>query len=176
MNGQAKRIATGILALLLAFPMILGFPATAAEYGKVVVTAETTPIYERANVESEQLATAKRDFSFTPVGSTKSFWKIEFRKKDDDTVYTGYILKEHAGEPATPAAPAATPKPTEPQTHATQPAQTAEQARTVYWVPKGKSYHYSKNCSTLKRSKTIYSGTQAESGKYDPCNVCAGGR
>ncbi|MGL4572045.1 MAG: coiled-coil domain-containing protein [Clostridium sp.] len=43
---------------------------------------------------------------------------------------------------------------------------------TVYWTPNGKSYHKSGNCTTLKRSKVINSGTLAESGKSDPCNVC----
>ena len=42
----------------------------------------------------------------------------------------------------------------------------------VYWTPKGKSYHKDKNCRTLARSKTILSGTIAESGKTDPCDVC----
>ena len=42
-------------------------------------------------------------------------------------------------------------------------------------TPNGKSYHLTKNCSTLKRSKTINKVTlkQAKSqGKIDPCNVC----
>ena len=42
----------------------------------------------------------------------------------------------------------------------------------VYWTPNGKSYHSTKSCSTLSRSKIINSGTQAESGKYDPCDRC----
>lgn len=45
----------------------------------------------------------------------------------------------------------------------------------VYVVPNGKSYHITKNCSTLKRSKIINKVTlkQAKSqGKTDPCNVC----
>ncbi|MDI0267197.1 cell wall-binding repeat-containing protein [Clostridioides difficile] len=45
----------------------------------------------------------------------------------------------------------------------------------VYVVPNGKSYHLTKNCSTLKRSKIINKVTlkQAKSqGKTDPCNVC----
>lgn len=42
----------------------------------------------------------------------------------------------------------------------------------VYWTPNGKSYHSTKDCSTLARSKTILSGTQAESGKNDPCDRC----
>ena len=42
----------------------------------------------------------------------------------------------------------------------------------VYWTSNGKSYHSTKSCPTLSRSKTINSGTQAESGKYDPCDRC----
>lgn len=44
--------------------------------------------------------------------------------------------------------------------------------KTVYWTPNGKSYHSTKDCSALARSKNIYSGTIAESGKSDPCDRC----
>lgn len=61
----------------------------------------------------------------------------------------------------------------------TQPATEAqtepEKTNTYYWTPGGKSYHTSENCTTLKRSKTILSGTLDEArnaGKNDPCNVC----
>ena len=43
---------------------------------------------------------------------------------------------------------------------------------TVYWTPNGKSYHTTKSCSTLSRSKTILDGTIQESGKNDPCDRC----
>lgn len=49
------------------------------------------------------------------------------------------------------------------------------QGGTVYWTPNGKSYHSTPHCTTLKRSKTILSGTVSEaiaSGHGDPCNVC----
>ena len=42
----------------------------------------------------------------------------------------------------------------------------------VYWTPNGKSYHTTKSCPTLSRSKTILSGTISESGKDDPCDRC----
>lgn len=42
----------------------------------------------------------------------------------------------------------------------------------VYWTPNGKSYHTTKNCPTLSRSKTILEGTISESGKNDPCDRC----
>ena len=43
---------------------------------------------------------------------------------------------------------------------------------TVYWTPNGKSYHTTKSCPTLSRSKTILEGTISESGKSDPCDKC----
>lgn len=43
---------------------------------------------------------------------------------------------------------------------------------TVYWTPKGKSYHSTKSCPTLIRSKVVNSGTIQESGKDDPCDKC----
>lgn len=44
--------------------------------------------------------------------------------------------------------------------------------RIVYWTPKGKSYHFSKDCPTLSRSKTILSGPLPECPKSDPCDRC----
>ncbi|MBU3112359.1 ComEC/Rec2 family competence protein [Clostridium lacusfryxellense] len=52
-------------------------------------------------------------------------------------------------------------------------------SKTVYYTPKGKSYHYDKSCSTLSRSNTILTGTLGDalsSSHNDPCNVCAGGK
>lgn len=48
----------------------------------------------------------------------------------------------------------------------------APSSEVVYWTPNGKSYHTTKSCPTLSRSKTILSGTQSESGKSDPCDRC----
>lgn len=49
-------------------------------------------------------------------------------------------------------------------------------SRTVYWVPNGKSYHFSRSCPSLSRSDEIECGTLQEAraaGKKDPCNNCA---
>lgn len=49
-------------------------------------------------------------------------------------------------------------------------------SRTVYWVPDGKSYHFSRSCPSLSRSDEIERGTLQEAraaGKKDPCNNCA---
>ncbi len=48
---------------------------------------------------------------------------------------------------------------------------------SVYWVPKGKSYHSTKDCVALLRSKTILNGTLEQAiyeGKDDPCSKCVG--
>lgn len=51
-------------------------------------------------------------------------------------------------------------------------AAASAKGSTVYWTPNGSVYHVSKNCSTLSRSKTIYSGTISESNKPRVCKVC----
>lgn len=40
----------------------------------------------------------------------------------------------------------------------------------VYWTPNGKSYHSTKDCPTLSRSKVIHEGYNCP--KTDPCDVC----
>lgn len=52
-------------------------------------------------------------------------------------------------------------------------ANNAGNGSTVYWVDNGKVYHTSQNCTTLKQSDNIKSGTIAESGKDRACSVCA---
>lgn len=43
---------------------------------------------------------------------------------------------------------------------------------TVYWTPNGAVYHSTKNCPTLSRSRTIYSGSISDCPKPRPCKVC----
>ncbi|MDE6761909.1 MAG: Ig-like domain-containing protein [Lachnospiraceae bacterium] len=43
---------------------------------------------------------------------------------------------------------------------------------TVYWTPNGSVYHGTKNCPTLSRSRTIYSGSISDCPKPRPCKVC----
>lgn len=63
------------------------------------------------------------------------------------------------------------------QAEAQAAAQAATQAQqeaggTVYWTPGGEVYHSTPNCPSLGRSKTIYSGTIAQSGKSRGCKNC----
>lgn len=43
---------------------------------------------------------------------------------------------------------------------------------TVYWTPNGAVYHSTKNCPTLSRSRTIYSGPLSSCPKPRACKVC----
>lgn len=78
---------------------------------------------------------------------------------------------EEVSKPAKPAGTSTQATPT--QASGNAPSHLAgPSTKTVYWTPNGKSYHTTKDCSTLSRSKTILSGTLAESGKSDPCDQC----
>ena len=49
---------------------------------------------------------------------------------------------------------------------------TSSVGGTVYWTPGGSVYHKRTSCPSLARSKTIYSGSVAESGKSRGCKNC----
>ena len=73
-------------------------------------------------------------------------------------------------EPVTPPTTNPTPNP---------PTNSGENgltnSSTVYVTPSGKSYHKTKSCTALKRSKGINAVTLAQAkaqGKSDPCNIC----
>ena len=68
------------------------------------------------------------------------------------------------GDPADRSAPA--------QTEAPNDYYTDNTSTTVYWTPSGSVWHSDPKCTTLARSKTILSGTIAESGKPRGCKVC----
>ena len=48
-------------------------------------------------------------------------------------------------------------------------------ADTVYWTTFGKSFHYSQDCMSLSRSKTLYEGNMSDAfaaNRHDPCDHC----
>lgn len=45
-------------------------------------------------------------------------------------------------------------------------------AGTVYWVAGGEVYHSTRNCSSLKRSSSIQSGSLSDCPKSRPCKLC----
>lgn len=177
-----KKALSSFLSLVLL--LSLSANVFAADNPKVTVTAEKTAIHKSASVESEKLATVREGYTFTPVGSTKSFWKMEFKKKNDDTVYTGYILKEDTEEVVTTVKPNQKSSQSSNQTSSTSKSTSSASSTksssgssnkslsTVYWTPNGDVYHSIPNCRSLARSKTIRSGTIAESGKHKACRNC----
>lgn len=71
--------------------------------------------------------------------------------------------------------PTPEPIPTPQPTPQPDPTPSQDMNRIVYYTPNGKSYHYNRNCPTLKRSKTVLSGKLGDvirMGKSDPCNIC----
>lgn len=92
-----KLLCVFLSAILLVSLTTTAFAATAQ---KITVTAEKTAIREKASASSKAIVTAKKEQSFKAVGSTKSFWKVEFKKKNDTKIYTGYILKKDVKETA----------------------------------------------------------------------------
>ena len=108
------------------------------------------------------------DGKLNPQGTaTRAQVAAIFRNAEEILLKTE-ILPTEAPSP-TPI-PSPTPKPSIQPTATPKPV-----SNTVYWTPNGKSYHSTRNCTTLKRSKTILSGTLDEAirtGHSDPCNVC----
>ena len=73
-------------------------------------------------------------------------------------------------EPVTPPTPNPTPNPP-----TNNGGSGLTDSSTVYVTPSGKSYHKTKSCTALKRSKVINAVTLAKAkaqGKSDPCNIC----
>lgn len=77
-----------------------------------------------------------------------------------------------AAKPAAAKKASATKAPAATQKPAATPKPSKEESATVYWTPSGEKYHISRNCATLKRSKTVKSGTIAQAGSRGRCKVC----
>ena len=79
----------------------------------------------------------------------------------------------NGGNSSNVVTPAPVPVPTpQPEPAPSNTEDTSGGSGIVYWTPNGKSYHTTRSCPTLSRSKTILEGTIEESGKYDPCDRC----
>lgn len=71
--------------------------------------------------------------------------------------------------------PTAAPKPATPRNSGGTARTTVSPQPTtqvVYWTPAGERYHSTRNCPTLKRSRTILSGSVSDAGGRTPCKVC----
>ncbi|MCI6675624.1 MAG: hypothetical protein MSG78_01710 [Clostridiales bacterium] len=62
------------------------------------------------------------------------------------------------------------------QVQSAEAADDTSKASVFFWTPNGKSYHADQNCSSLRRSKTILSGSEtdaAAAGKTTLCSMCS---
>lgn len=114
------------------------------ENGTIVATSDGTNI----TFNTEPGSYASRNGSTASSGETSSSGSGSASSSNNDS------------EKATTEAP----------TSVTTPSTSND--RIVYWTPNGKSYHYTKDCPTLARSKTILSGPLSECPKSDPCDKC----
>jgi transglutaminase/protease-like cytokinesis protein 3 len=90
---EMKKIISVALSLVLT--LLLTVNAFATGYTKMKIT-EKTYAFANANESSDKLATLNRGYIFTPIGSTASYWKIEFVV--NSVKQSGYVFKEHARE------------------------------------------------------------------------------
>lgn len=175
-----KKVLSALLSLVILVSLsINGF---AAEYQRTKITAEKSTIYETASTTAVVLATANKDYSFVPVtGSTKSFWKLDFKKKNDDTVYTGYILKvdtDNSGVVAE-AAGSTTSKAVSKADESSNSSEAVSEGDKfiVFWGNTGDKVHISPECRTITNG--VLNGTleecKAAGHTAGWCGVCSKG-
>lgn len=137
--------------------------------GKGIITFKkegTATIFFKANdsVKSNPTSITVTD----PVAEAK---REAARKQEEERKKAEQEAKKKAEEEARIRAEQEAKKKAEEEAKAAA-SQEQNTSTTVYWVPNGEVYHSTPDCSTLKRSKNIYSGTVSESGKSRPCKVC----
>lgn len=101
--------------------------------------------------------------------------KVQENVEQKSTPQPQQITPKSASAPTPAPKPVQTPAPAPTPTQEVKPSAPVTADRLVYYVPKGKSYHYDEHCRTLARSKTILSGNLQDvinMGKSDPCDVC----
>lgn len=107
-------------------------------------------IKEESNQESDTDSIGKEDSDSTLAKEEDNSALIDDEENEESNIYSNTVVESES----------------------TQEPDVNESSETVYWTPKGKSYHTTKSCPTLSRSKVINSGTIDQSGKYDPCDRC----
>lgn len=88
---------------------------------------------------------------------------------------TSSATVKKAAKPAKKVSKKATVKKSAKKVNKAKKTGTVKKVQAVYWVDDTKIYHTSKNCRTLKKSKTIHSGTLAQAqkaGHSQLCKVC----
>lgn len=86
------------------------------------------------------------------------------------------LPEDNVPEPSVPEESEPAPAPSNPApSQPSSPAPSEPQTSVVYWTPNGEVYHSTRDCPSLRRSKTVLSGTLSEAsaaGKDRPCKNC----
>ncbi|MCI9161023.1 MAG: hypothetical protein HFG23_08360 [Anaerotruncus sp.] len=186
LQNDMKAAKWAAVTLYNTFAAIEGYQVSLYTFA---VSANQTPLWTISKTDDDEKFSIA---SVTQDGAATTFTAQELEQERAGAVSSGQS-ESPAREPAVqkqpvPAAPA--PAVTSPPADNSWTADLDKNAsdtnevtgpldQTAYWVPRGKSYHFSSNCTALKRSKTILSGSLQQAlsaGKADPCNLCAGGR
>ena len=189
-----KKITSVFLALFMV--LSLSFQGLAADFQKVAVSVDKTAILETASAKANKLSTIKEGYTFTPVGSTKTYWKIEFKKKNDSTVYTGYVNKkdvEIVGAEASKVSSASTSKPKSSSSSTEKPKSSSSSTSkpkslsssteksnnkfVVFWGKTGNKVHISPDCRTIKNGVLSGSLEKCKEAGHTAgwCQVCSKG-
>lgn len=128
---------------------------------------------ETAALERDQLL-AERD----TLLSEKQDLQNQLAQAQSDYSVLQEKYDELSGADPTPEASAA-PEEKDPQSTSDDDSDSdytpSDPIGTVYWTSGGEKYHSTKDCASLKRSKTIKSGSVSEAksaGKSSPCKNC----
>ena len=159
LNFNFKLINIGLFVFLIISLSIFG---QNAESPKKEIATDTTTIESTETKEETKTEEPKVEETKTSTPATTSEENKETSNvKPETTVSTN--SSSNSGSSSNSSVKS---------TNGVTTNEPAPQGRTVYWTPKGKSYHYTKSCPTLARSKTINEGNSSACPKTDPCDKC----
>ena len=164
MDNYPDGLCGGPLAIYAKGPIILvnsSVNTASANYCKTLNNLQRATVFGGTKAMPE--ATARK-----VAKSSKSGWSIF-----EYTTGTQTQTAASASTAKTAAASTSTTKTAAASASATKATTSQSSSDVVYWVPSGEVYHLTKNCRSLSRSKTILSGTIAESGKPRVCKNCS---
>ena len=142
---------------------------------KLVIKVEDKKAIAEAQAKKE--AEEKAAKKAAEEAAAKKATEEEAAKKAAEEAAAKKAAEEEAAKKAAEEAAAKKAAEEEAAKKAAEEAESHQQSQAdiggiVYWTPNGEVYHSTPNCPSLSRSKTIYNGSVAESGKSRPCKNC----
>ena len=140
----------------------------------------STSLHDRATDQPENPApvhsSAKsQDLNQDELSTKENHTEIEFSQEDFVSENKEYITETSQDAEESLTEVSATTEEIEAAEEQEAFQESNTQSTVFYWTPNGKSYHSDANCTSLKRSKTILSGSEAEAaeaGKTTLCSMC----